>query len=571
MNRKQVRLSHYDSTHPIDWLDAITHDGHIKGKAKVILTNEKTGRVEQIEHDNLLTDAVKNIFRYNFNMGANMPNLLPMDKLFGGVLLFRDQVANPTADMVYPWGENINPMVACAGDEGHNTRNPYRGNPNAIASTISPDGRTRVKVWEWNTSQGNGTIGSLSLTSGVCGNMGLKPYDYEYDWVNFQSNNADKGFQWQSDTVPSNNMDEWTREECDQRPQIVEYGNGEYGLNVGYDPEAGEFYERKVEHPFLKVGFEAGATDWILRAERKCSIAFSDIVQKIDSVSGGRGSVMPFIQVTDDYYFLVVVNLLIPWGGSPSVAPPLDNAEYATFVSYKISRSTLTVESSHVERVGDGVSSPTHAVFNKAYSYINDQPNHITQPIEGYFKFRHIAVNPFYMDNDGFIYATCYDADGLTVISDSAKYKLDGTGIGAYVHLGQQARTRATMPPSINNDTDLRQTSRIHIGRNIIGEVSPEKSGFYNGGQWWDTKFPNVQNGIINVGNVRHILFGAITPYSYPAMAYTTCYTGNAQRPHSTGYCYSNMYLATINSLQETVEKSSVMGMRVEYTLTVVS
>ena len=552
----QVRISHYDSTHPINLMDALMHDGYIKGHAKLVLTNEKTGKVEQIEQDNVVTDAVKNIFRYNYSMAANLPNL-SLKKLFGGVLLFRDIVAEPSADMVYPWSESNNPMTACAGDQGHNTRNPYRGNPNALASSISADGRTITQVWEWNTSQGNGTIGSLSLTSAACGNMGLKPYDFEYPWLNFSCNNADKGFTWKTDNVPNQNMfyPWWSDSEHDQRPQVVvSAAEGEYGLCIMLDEVVGQhgtfrFRERKVEHPFLKLGYEAAQNEWVFRSERY--VEFTD--PDYPSCNGDVKAM--WVQVTDDYYYVIAMDA--------------DSDEYKYNKStndmwvIKIARASMTVSSSNIYHFKPSYSND-EIPFLKSYPFM-------AWTGAGYAKFLPVNVNPFYLDENGWLYATAKEENGLVITCNTARFKIDGDGVGTYQYQGTTTRTKASVAPTVNYNTDMPQTSRYQIGKGIVGQVDTDRCGFYNGDMWYDTAYPTIPNGSYSGGTVRHIGVLPVTPFSYPAMAYSTIYQGTNERPHETGFCHSNLYLATVNSLQETVEKTSVMGMRVEYTLSVLS
>ncbi len=140
-----------------------------KGRTTIQLFEEGK-EVNRIEEENLVTDAVATIFRNLFFGNGNLAALTPIRNLFGGIYCFQNSLEESTSN-IRPPSEIENPMIAFAGQESHSTSSPYRGNPNAIESGKITNGYRFV--WDWNTSQGNGTIGALALTLSRFGNTGL--------------------------------------------------------------------------------------------------------------------------------------------------------------------------------------------------------------------------------------------------------------------------------------------------------------------------------------------------------------------------------------------------------------
>ena len=61
----------------------------LKGHTKVMLCDPLTGKIkEQVESDNMVTNAVADLLSKNWSGIASMRSLFPLRNLFGGVLLF---------------------------------------------------------------------------------------------------------------------------------------------------------------------------------------------------------------------------------------------------------------------------------------------------------------------------------------------------------------------------------------------------------------------------------------------------------------------------------------------------
>ena len=147
----------------------------LKGHATIILEDVVTKRREVIEQDNMMTDALKNIFETNVRGLTDFYNLLPTyQTLLGGILLFEEPLT-AAASNIWPVSQAENRLIGHAGSSTHTTASTTRGNPNPAASSIDPEHGTVVNVWDFSLEQGNGHIEAAALTSGQGGNAGLFP------------------------------------------------------------------------------------------------------------------------------------------------------------------------------------------------------------------------------------------------------------------------------------------------------------------------------------------------------------------------------------------------------------
>lgn len=148
--------------------------GKVKGHTRIELTTVATGKKKIIEHENVFQSAV--LSRYLRSLGAynNSPyanatwaSRKLWRNLCGGILLFRDEIQAPAEYM--PAG---NQMVANGSFGVSNAATPAElGSYNAIESSTA--GNTSISfVYDWGTSQGNGTISCVCLTSEVGGLIG---------------------------------------------------------------------------------------------------------------------------------------------------------------------------------------------------------------------------------------------------------------------------------------------------------------------------------------------------------------------------------------------------------------
>lgn len=144
----------------------------LKGKMTIELTDSNTGAVETVTEENMITDAVNNIFSmnplgvfYKVDEGYNdiewAKNLLPIcPNLIGGILLFTKPLTEDVSN-IYPPADNL--PIAYAGNDVNSTANVARGSINKAESKALDNGYKFV--WEFTPSQGNGTIAAAALTS----------------------------------------------------------------------------------------------------------------------------------------------------------------------------------------------------------------------------------------------------------------------------------------------------------------------------------------------------------------------------------------------------------------------
>lgn len=144
----------------------------LKGKTTIELTDVNTGEVTTVEEENMVTNALNYFFNSNpmgvFNYLTNQNSMklfneafIPIcPKILGGIMLFSEKLEEDV-DNIFPQSD-LMPMAYAA-----NNANPYedskRGSMNLNESMPITNGYRFV--WDFATSQGNGTIAALALTS----------------------------------------------------------------------------------------------------------------------------------------------------------------------------------------------------------------------------------------------------------------------------------------------------------------------------------------------------------------------------------------------------------------------
>ena len=144
----------------------------IKGSATIEITNAD-GSKEIYKHDNMITNAVQDLC---MSQRGEMATILKIvnngdsyaQALFGGLLLFDETLNSDPADYFLP-------TVKCTGyasQDAYAGLDTCRGSFNASEGGIQPDGSYKF-VWDFATSQANGTIKSLALCPNMTGQIGL--------------------------------------------------------------------------------------------------------------------------------------------------------------------------------------------------------------------------------------------------------------------------------------------------------------------------------------------------------------------------------------------------------------
>lgn len=183
----------------------------IKGKTVFELTDVNTGKVEKHEECNMITNGLQEFLNPCGSWGIypysrdNVRNTPLRNTLTGGILLFdsrlEEDVTNTHADA------SVNMVGNGALGVSNGTSVTELGSYNLTESGVQADGSIKY-VYDFLTSQANGTIQSVCLTSKIGGYMGygngsanrtydagLKNTDYQYsasktpDCIRFDNNN----------------------------------------------------------------------------------------------------------------------------------------------------------------------------------------------------------------------------------------------------------------------------------------------------------------------------------------------------------------------------------------------
>lgn len=143
----------------------------LKGTATIELVNAD-GSKEIIKHDNMITNAVNDLC---FSQRGEMATILKMvnqddsyaQAMFGGLLIFGDTLNNDPDDYEIP-STNI---IGYASQNAYAGLDVARGSFNESEGGVQADGSYKF-VWDFATSQANGTIKSLALCPNVMGQIG---------------------------------------------------------------------------------------------------------------------------------------------------------------------------------------------------------------------------------------------------------------------------------------------------------------------------------------------------------------------------------------------------------------
>ena len=156
----------------------------LKGTATIELTNAD-GSKEVYKHDNMITNAVQDLC---MSQRGEMATILKIvdngdsyaQALFGGLLLFDETLNSDPADYFLP-------TVKCTGyasQDAYAGLDTCRGSFNASEGGLQADGSYKF-VWDFATSQANGTIKSLALCPNMMGQIGLTNSQVKSERKNF--------------------------------------------------------------------------------------------------------------------------------------------------------------------------------------------------------------------------------------------------------------------------------------------------------------------------------------------------------------------------------------------------
>ena len=144
----------------------------LKGSATIELTNAD-GSKEVIKHDNMITNAVNDLF---MTQGGDIAPIFKIannndsyaQTLFGGILLFNEVLNDDASDYCIPTTK----VTGYASQDAYSGIDTARGSFNKVEGGVQEDGSYKF-VWDFATSQANGNIKSIALCPNIMGKIGM--------------------------------------------------------------------------------------------------------------------------------------------------------------------------------------------------------------------------------------------------------------------------------------------------------------------------------------------------------------------------------------------------------------
>lgn len=137
----------------------------LHGHAKIELKNEKTGKLDVIKHNNMITNGLNNILATAISMFSTEDlnsQYFPLNnKGMGGLLLFQNTLDESADNTLIPL-EETNPIIGYASNDVNSGTDTKKGSRN-LTESIKLDNGYKF-VWDFTTAQANGQISALALT-----------------------------------------------------------------------------------------------------------------------------------------------------------------------------------------------------------------------------------------------------------------------------------------------------------------------------------------------------------------------------------------------------------------------
>lgn len=165
----------------------------LHGSATIELTNAD-GSKKIIKHDNLITNAPSDLLRsYRGDYAILFRHMKQADSfaktIFGGIFLFGDTLNDDPAEYYIPTTN----IVGYASQDAYSGLDLARGSNNESETGLQEDGSYKF-VWDFATSQANGTIKSLALCPNVMGQIGASATQIDSEAKNFDEKNPQSTF-----------------------------------------------------------------------------------------------------------------------------------------------------------------------------------------------------------------------------------------------------------------------------------------------------------------------------------------------------------------------------------------
>lgn len=166
----------------------------LKGHTRIELTDVHTGRKEVVEKHNLITNNLSKYFEkmcLYYGLKEGRYRMCPLYKKgMGGIVLLRDPITKDANSFHVPYS-SLNLLTGCAFNGINTTTDEKIGSKNLTESMVLDNGYKHV--WDFGTSQANGTISAVALThSDACTHPGsVFAYPQQFATVKFNKETTD--------------------------------------------------------------------------------------------------------------------------------------------------------------------------------------------------------------------------------------------------------------------------------------------------------------------------------------------------------------------------------------------
>lgn len=511
----------------------------LKGTTRIELTNVKTGEKEVIEKDNLVTNAVNDILTLN-PYGARFrdyqtyfhPNnetnstlgsakyfrqqFLPLcPNLFGGILLYENALEE---DATKYFADMDNLLVGYSSNVVNQGEDTKRGSMNQTESGPLDDGTGYRFVFDFATSQGNGTIASLGLTSKMGGVAGYGSTVDQYNNYAFEMDRlSDKAVTYYGATgqVRKNVVSL----DLEKNEAIYAYVSGTNTITVG-----------RLKFPAYSIGLRDSYDSYLDNVLYSETIVVTQTFATVVDSTYGRfyGTL---IDGGDGYI----------WGFQHEGNAKGNSEGSATVLWVKISKEDWSVEEgsfvvdAQLEFFGEyntGSGTYTHS-YDKNNLIIKDG---ILYAIKYCTSYQMAGVYKIPLENPTNITLLEFE-EGGTVYYDSAE-----SYDGSYYY--------ANNTTNVNEINGIIRYRSAYINGGILHKASLQQSSVYGFGCLRGCAKPGLKFGpfIFGIG-ARKYYSGSTSDYAHVMTYLQSC------------------YLATINNLATPVEKTADKTMKITYIL----
>ena len=245
----------------------------IKGKTKIELFDAKTGQRQYVhESSNMVTNAISQLTNVMAAANQRLDDcVFPISQnALGGIMLFDGDVEENVNNVFFPTNVHLTGYAGRVDGKG-----TLRGTYNTIESKETENSFT--SVWDFDTSQANGNIKSVCLTSAL---SGQSPLSYFHRYV------PDNMYNGQVNTYG--------------RWYFVRY-DGEYAIMYKLNNNVATFIKTRI--PLLKHKINDGLTHIPLKYE-----TLLEVSTNTDPVSGNYANGYQYYYDNGDGYIYVIMN-----------------------------------------------------------------------------------------------------------------------------------------------------------------------------------------------------------------------------------------------------------------------